>query len=375
MSSAQLRAVSVAFMVCGLGLVSEAWGQPAVSGVSGQWSHKGTVTIQGSGFGTKAQAAPLVWDDASASDIRSKWTGAWPDQSDSSVFYTRYTTPMRGISLPHDNVSRYIAGGHGNSGWTLSVALFKDYNIPAYPQPVYVTYYYRVDDAWNFCSSDNNFKLGSHSQAGGPYADPYWYYEHRNPDFSGKTVKPGIITPYIPSSSGTSFTFGTGAAANPAAGQWVKVEVEALYTNQSSGYVKIWNNGILMNRYNGPTDSGSPGWRAEAVGGYARCYGYSTNWRYFADVYFDTSHARVILGNAPTYTASTKREIQIPTSWSNSSISVTANLGSFAAGETAYLYVVNSSGVVNEVGRAVTIGGGSSAPLTPAAPQNLRITP
>ena len=38
---------------------------PLVQNVSGTLSHGGTVTITGAGFGSKAKAAPLVWDNAS----------------------------------------------------------------------------------------------------------------------------------------------------------------------------------------------------------------------------------------------------------------------------------------------------------------------
>jgi len=38
--------------------------QPVVSGTTGTWTHKGTVTVTGSSFGSKPAAAPIVWDDA-----------------------------------------------------------------------------------------------------------------------------------------------------------------------------------------------------------------------------------------------------------------------------------------------------------------------
>ncbi len=39
------------------------WAEPTLSSVSGEIDHGNTVTIDGLGFGTKAQAAPLQWDD------------------------------------------------------------------------------------------------------------------------------------------------------------------------------------------------------------------------------------------------------------------------------------------------------------------------
>lgn len=41
------------------------WAAPTISGLSGSVAHGGAITITGTGFGTKSQAAPLVWDIAS----------------------------------------------------------------------------------------------------------------------------------------------------------------------------------------------------------------------------------------------------------------------------------------------------------------------
>src|SRR5262245_29741820 len=85
-------------------------GIPAIGNASGPIVHKGTVTISGAGFGAKAQAAPVVWDDVSGSDIRQKWSGAWPSLN--AATNTAYRIPQRGIALPHGRASRYIAGAH-----------------------------------------------------------------------------------------------------------------------------------------------------------------------------------------------------------------------------------------------------------------------
>ena len=77
-------------------------------------------------------------------------------------------------------------------------------------------------------------------------------------------------------------------------------------------------------------------------------------WLYWDEVYIDTTQARVEIGNASSWSACTHREIQIPSSWSSSSISVTVNQGSFSDGGGAYLYVVDSNGNVNDSGRAIT---------------------
>lgn len=84
------------------------------------------------------------------------------------------------------------------------------------------------------------------------------------------------------------------------------------------------------------------------------------------DLYFDDTWAHVIIGNASTLAASTTtREVQIPSAWSDTSITVTVNRGAFGASASAYLFVVDSNNVVSS-GYAITFGagggGGSSTP-------------
>lgn len=86
---------------------------------------------------------------------------------------------------------------------------------------------------------------------------------------------------------------------------------------------------------------------------------------YGDDYYIDHTQARVMLGNANTFAASTQREIQIPTAWSTTSITINARQGAFANGATAYLYVVKSDGTVNSSGYQITINGEEEADTDP----------
>ena len=169
---------------------------------------------------------------------------------------------------------------------------------------------------------------------------------------------------------GRASTFWGGAGTHPMGGTWAKVEHILRISAGSDGRIQIVDNGVTRVDYSGVTDTSAGTTRTVTVGGYARGRN-SNNWRYFTDIYLDTSWARVILGNAPTFSASTRRELQIPTAWSSSSISVTANLGAFSEGQTAYLYVVDANGSVNAAGFPVVLGTAAAAP--PAAPKNLRV--
>ncbi len=347
--------------------------QPSVTSTSGTWSHKATVTLTGSGFGAKGAAAPVVWDDASGTDVAAKWNGAWPNCSGNGTHNLAYRTPAqvgRNVPLPHSRITRYIAGAHysptpgAHCGY--SVILWKTRTTTSFPSYSYISWYQRVDDSWRF-GGDDNFKTFAYSEGSGPYNLPNNWYAEYNPRPTSRTsgaayhlnddaTRTATQSLQSPDQNGHSWWWN--GAINPMSGAWTKVEMELKYTNLTDGYIKLWENGVLKIDYRGPTDRLRGSSRTEGIGGYARNYPYTTNWRYFADVYLDYSRARVVLGNAPTFAASTLREVQVPTSWSATSIAVTANLGALATGTTAYLYVVDPNGQVS-AGRPVTIGSGT----------------
>jgi hypothetical protein len=90
------------------------------------------------------------------------------------------------------------------------------------------------------------------------------------------------------------------------------------------------------------------------------------------DLYLDDTWARVMIGNASTFAASTVREVQIPMAWADGSITIQVNRGSFGASASAYLYVIDSTNTPS-AGLPITFGGGTSDTTPPLAPQNLKI--
>ncbi|MCW5851662.1 MAG: hypothetical protein KIT87_16435 [Anaerolineae bacterium] len=68
------------------------------------------------------------------------------------------------------------------------------------------------------------------------------------------------------------------------------------------------------------------------------------------DIYFDHSLARVMIGNAATYSASTNFEMQVPLSWSTTTITTQLNRGQYTNVTGKWLYVVDQYGFVNESG-------------------------
>jgi hypothetical protein len=86
---------------------------------------------------------------------------------------------------------------------------------------------------------------------------------------------------------------------------------------------------------------------------------------WYDDIYFDNTWSRVMLGDSSTYTNSSYLEIQIPSAWSDGSITLTANQGVFTNGQQVYLYVVDSNGNANANGYPVIMGGGTADTTPP----------
>jgi hypothetical protein len=363
-----LKAVVWVGLIAGIGPALSA---PVIQQVSGALNHKGTITINGMGFGSKSNAAPLVWDDATGSNILDKWSGAWPNLIPG--YNTNYYSPMRGISPPHSHDTRYIAGAHATTAGAYSgemVMVFKNITLQAFPFYIYASWYQRADDAWIF-GGDNNYKTFDYSAGNEPMASSNWYTAYGPPHPGSRTDG----AQWLFTDDGASLSNPDvnrhnawwATAVNPMAGKWSKVEIAVKVTDQTNGYVNVWENGHQVMGYVGPTDKYSGTQRSIGIGGYARMDGHTSNWRYFDDAYLDTTLSRVVLADKPVLSLATIIENQIPSSWSDGSITATVNLGKFTEGQMAYLFVVDGSGIPSPTGLAVTAGGTVATPSAPSA--------
>lgn len=362
---------------------AQAVGAPAVQPISGALNHGSTITISGSGFGTKANAAPLVWDDASGPDINTVWDGIWPNTI--PPYNTSYHTPMRGVDLPQTHVTRYIAGDHYAASAATAVAagfagggdvvVFKNINVQSFPFYIYSSWYQRLDDSWVF-GPNNNIKTFAYSVCCSPYENNNWYtaYGPPHPNSATDGGTQWVITDdghslMSPDMNGHNAWWGH--AVNPAAGKWSKVEVVVKVTNQTDGYIQVRENGNLVVNYVGPTDRYPGTARTVGVGGWSLVKAPS-NWRYYSDIYLDTTLARVVLANNSVLSKATVIENQIPSSWSDGAVTATVNLGQFQAGQAAYLFVVDSTGTANASGVPVSVGG-TAVVATPNAPSGVSV--
>jgi hypothetical protein len=372
--------------------INISFADPIINSVTGSLSHKASITINGSNFGAKSPAAPLIWDDCEDSTVNSDsavtakgWVDVWPRIGSAAYApaRTRYRNiPYRNTPAPHQYSEKYLAGAH----YTYAN------NSPAYiggsPDPQYravmvtadngraasnwyASFYYRLDPLWHSDGNYNNHKMTVVQQSGAAYTGTNQYNaycsSHSPARQSGDTCR-------IEGHSSNNELGGCNTCPNTnnPSDAWVKFE-EVIGTKRN----------LYIDRTNAFRDDPLSSIRSFTIGGYYRYVvnGGSisntsdyrggildSNYRYFDDMYVDTSLARIMLCNNSNYTNATICEPQIPFAWSASSTSCKVNLGSLPSSGTGYLFVFDSSNNHNTTGYPVTIGGGGGGDTDPPEP-------
>jgi hypothetical protein len=219
-----------------------------------------------------------------------------------------------------------------------------------FPYHIYASWYQRYDDAWTF-GGDNNLKIFDFSRGSNPVTDNFYLsYDGGPPNTtatSGYFVLPNNQMT-IPDINGqNNYHEENGNYTNPFRGEWSKIEVLVRVTDQTDGFIRLWDQNGLRVYYAGRTDSGSVGdIRSAGIGGYARMYNQPGNWRYFVGGFMDidANAGRFVLTNSATYSASTIVEPPPYTSWSDTSVILTANLGALSAGVVHLHYRNDATG-------------------------------
>jgi len=352
MSVANKCRVLVGVALC-FALSSFALGAPSVTGVSGALSSTQTVTITGSGFGSKPQAQPVLWDDFE-SGVNGQLIanspariGRW-DSGAGSENVTYSSAKSHGGSKAAFN--DFISGQNASLAKNMTFSrVYMDFWIIT----SYVDRISRNWKPWRFYGDNDSLQLdfvwlcdsqlmnrvqdsvgwAKGDWGGSPYANNTWMHVQLVYAESSAGVANGTIRHYIDSK-----VYGNDSGA-------IITQMAPAHFDQ-----------IRIGHY----------WAKDAIDA---CTTNSGARVYVDDVYVDTSWARVELGNAPTYAASTHREVQVPTAWSDGSISVKFNSGTFAAGSTAYLFVTDANNNTSP-GISVKIGGTSTS-LQPNPPTDV----
>lgn len=366
---------------------------PSISSTSGTWTHGSSITISGSSFGTKSPAEPLIWDDcegattdsdaavvgsgssAERNDAGTGWDEVWPliVGANTTSHRTRYRdAPHEGTPAPHQHSDTYLVGGHyqyenNNPGYITcnSGELYRNVCVTidngSAADHWYAHFYYRLNADWNTADigGKNNHKI-TVVQSGGESYTPGRGFQY--------TVYEANHSPALESGDTCTIETSSGNLNNPRL-DWIKWE--ELIDNGGERQVIVDNEDDAQ--YLGTNIKG--GLRSFTFGGYYRfvasggsisdvcdyrgsVYSINKNFRYFDDLYADTTWSRVMLCTSSSYptTDSYVCEPQIPSAWSASSITVTVNLGQIT-GSKAYLYVFDSNNDANATGYEISLRG------------------
>jgi hypothetical protein len=325
---------------------------PVVSQASGTFSEKGAVKITGASFGSKSAASPMIWDNFEA--------GATGQQVMTSNAVIGQWQTGAGYDHPAYSTEQAHAGSKSAkmsaTGGVYNLSLDQNGSYPVLYMDWYVRLHY-------YDLPSRNWK-------------PWRVYGDNDAMQANAVI--------MCDSSGMSIENEAGGGGfwwdNMGFGQntWQHYQVllkESSSPGTADGKVVEYINGKLISNHSGViTRTNSAHWEQIRIGHFwasdavDNCPANSGADIFVDSIYLDTSWAHVEIGNNSTYAASDHREIQVPTSWSDNSIQVTMNQGTFAAGSTAYVYVIDSSGNVNAAGMPIKIGGTSSTTTTTTVP-------
>lgn len=305
----------------------------------------------------------------------------------------------RSVTAPHSKSTKYIAGAHDDEGECLGNEVGQNVGLTigdTSSHDVWFAHYYlRLDLLWPISTNQNykwvNFETQDAATRPTMYTNDYGYTyisstgctcdtgsEERSAPFCGYDYWNGAsdffaldyATVTMTSAPCGSPTFTHDQLKASPFKQWTREEWSM---KRSTDYLKFSvNNKTYMDttlggELNDTRLPSSP--TAITLGGFWREAGCGEGiqddlnddaFRYFDDVYVDSTFSRVMLCNNATYASATICEPQIPSSWADGSIIVTVNQGALPDG-TAYLFVFDSTNTANDTGYPVALSGAPSA--------------
>ena len=346
-----------------------------ISGISGTLTHGSAVTISGSGFGTKATAPPVKFDDfqsvPAGQPIATSAAGGPVWTSGGSIAPVASTArPRVGTPNGQNMLSRFQPLG-GSDPSASNVFIRHDF------KKFYLDAWFYHDTSGESSSAVNVKPWRLHwNNTGYPNASGMVWVSGLGGDvvncaYDGDSPDDGVSD------------FFPGLRASNIANGWVHLQQ---WLDYGSGNGAI--NGTCITRLTGniaathsqignqnPGRSGYTHWTELYIGNYVRSEDWSGTARFYWDsIYVDDSWARIEIGDSPTYANATHREVQVPSAWTSTSATITVNRGSFPPNAPVYLYVCTESNACSS-GYPVTLGGSGGSPALPPSPQNLRIQP
>ncbi|RJP72326.1 MAG: hypothetical protein C4532_06120 [Candidatus Abyssobacteria bacterium SURF_17] len=334
---------------------------PQIAGTAGAFREGESVVINGSGFGAKSRATPLKWDNFES--------GA-PDQLIPTADGIYTNASVWGNSIREDNLT--FTNANNRPGSTLCSKndmddYYADNQRSAYLKwgtdvdslkKIFVTFWARFTFGTDYQRHQVKFwRIESNSDDGMKFAQYNWGPQDAAHYYQRGTGSGGVASSHY-------FTGQLPYQQN----QWFQIEFQAEQSDQgiANGSIEIWNSHVfgstepmvkIIDLQDYLTRSVPYYWDRVYIGEATTNldhYVKSGVTNYFDNFYIDNSWARVVIGDASTYNACRRREVQIPSAWSDNSISVTVNSASLPYG-TAYLYVVDGNGTYNANGYPITV--------------------
>ena len=350
-------------------LSAKAAATPVITGVNatGGLVNGASLTITGSGFGTKSPAAPYLWADFGQGNLNPSPLGQ--DQAWSNIQNMVYSATGGPDNGPYaEGVPQSGSGVY----WTLMLS--PPYNAATGSwgftwNDLSARYYVFRKMKKNFTTANTinwkDFRMGVQG-AGLDWAWGPW---------NGNVVVENLPTGVNGESNAYAATYVNGATTGTQTSpsllegpinQWfsdeIAYQVNSCYTC-SNGQMQWIVNGALVGQE--PINMGWTNWTLQlrdsasnenittmSIQGVADNDAAfpTTNTFGLADIYVDNTWARVMIGNAPTWGQSSIHDIEIPTAWSDNSITVVLHNNSLPSIGGAYLYVFDANGNVNQNG-------------------------
>ena len=345
-----------------------------VSVGAAELNHGQSFKISGTGFGSR-NVVTSIFDDASNSSVSTIWNDA------SGVSYSEPSALGRNVPLPHDNITKYAVGNLTSHWWS---GLSTHVTGITFPTNMFIMAYRRIDPKWAFGSecntgtaNDNNFKYLAVSAGTSYFDSPYWYHDQTNQkcSYNGSWGNSFYSSGGL-GSLNTAWTGNQGGSSDSNYDYWHgwrKAEYR-IGLGSSGQILKYLTNNKYYQNLKGMNTFGAGGSDgAFSIGVYARQYGKASQYHYLADIVLvigPDAFKRVILANSSTYNLATIVEYQPISSWTNSSVQITGNVGAIPDG-TAYLHVFIDSSDTPISTIPVTVGGGNHTTINP--PKNVRI--
>ncbi|NTW27427.1 MAG: hypothetical protein HGA36_03815 [Candidatus Moranbacteria bacterium] len=350
---------------------------PSVNAIAETLTHGNVLTVGGSDFGSKINiATPLVWDDFNVGndgDLLS--VHGWNVGTDNILSERPQLSSNKLRHVNTNNVAKFYFTR--NPSYYAEDVAWRD-ELPVVGKKRYVDYWMWYEMPIQPMGQEaHQLKLVRMQSGPGestdnvnfPTINTYaWRYnggvrELYFPIYSNLTDSESIYT--------TPFLDGSWVHVK----MWIDVGTE----NNNDGILKVWSNGsVLFDRADIKhiaTGYGLKNWYDNfQIGKYlgnTPTQDVETT-IYFSDVYYDTSWARVEIGDNQIYNNCSHTEIQIPSSWSDNAIDIRINAGSFATNANAYLFVIDADGNAS-AGQLITIDGATSDATPPSAPTGLGV--